>query len=95
MNYKIESLPNQSLQSPHADEFYVIRLYSQDDLWNNEDLLGSDEIVLNQGKNKLITKHKILLKKSSKEYLKMLEHYKNNLEKKMKNGIINLIKYPL
>jgi len=26
-NYKIDTLANQSLQSPHAHEFYMIRLY--------------------------------------------------------------------
>ena len=68
MNYKIESLPNQSLQSPHADEFYVIRLYSQDDLWNNEDLLSGliKDSFKSRQKNKLIQNAKILLKKSSK-----------------------------
>ena len=40
MNYKIDSLPNQALQSPHAHEFYVVRLYSQDDFENNKDILA-------------------------------------------------------
>ena len=73
MNYKIESLPNQSLQSPHADEFYVIRLYSQDDLWNNEDLLSGliKDSFKSRQKNKLITKRKNFTKKElKKEYLK-------------------------
>ena len=72
MNYKIDSLPNQSLQSPHAHEFYVIRLYSQDDLWNNKELLENlikDSLKARQ-KNKLITKRKNLSKKQLKsEYL--------------------------
>ena len=75
MNYKIDSLPNQALQSPHAHEFYVVRLYSQDDLWNNKELLESlikDSLKARQ-KNKLITKRKNLSKKQLKlEYLKDL-----------------------
>ena len=75
MNYKIDSLPNQALQSPHAHEFYVIRLYSQDDLWNNKELLENlikDSLKARQ-KNKLITKRKNLSKKQLKlEYLKDL-----------------------
>tara|TARA_B110000438_G_scaffold302675_1_gene361130 strand:- start:1182 stop:3047 length:1866 start_codon:yes stop_codon:yes gene_type:complete len=73
MNYKIESLPDQSLQSPHADEFYVIRLYSQDNLWNNEDLLKNliKDSFKSRQKNKLITKRKNFTKKElKKEYLK-------------------------
>lgn len=73
MNYKIESLPDQSLQSPHADEFYVIRLYSQDDLWNNEDLLSGliKDSFKSRQKNKLITKRKNFTKQElKKEYLK-------------------------
>ena len=75
MNYKIDSLPNQALQSPHAHEFYVVRLYSQDDLWNNKELLENmiqDSLKARQ-KNKLITKRKNLSKKQLKlEYLKDL-----------------------
>ena len=75
MNYKIDSLPNQALQSPHAHEFYVVRLYSQDDLWNNKKLLENliqDSLKARQ-KNKLITKRKNLSKKQLKlEYLKDL-----------------------
>ena len=59
-------------QSPHAHEFYVVRLYSQDDLWNNKELLESlikDSLKARQ-KNKLITKRKNLSKKQLKlEYL--------------------------
>ena len=72
MNYNIDSLPNQALQSPHAHEFYVVRLYSQDDLWNNKELLENlikDSLKARQ-KNKLITKRKNLSKKQLKsEYL--------------------------
>ena len=75
MNYSIDSLPNQALQSPHAHEFYVVRLYSQDDLWNNKELLENliqDSLKARQ-KNKLITKRKNLSKKQLKlEYLKDL-----------------------
>ena len=76
MNYNIDSLPNQALQSPHAHEFYVIRLYSQDDLWNNKEFLENliqDSLKARQ-KNKLITKRKNLSKKQLKqEYLKDLD----------------------
>ena len=75
MNYKIDSLPNQALQSPHTHEFYVIRLYSQDDLWNNKELLENlikDSLKARQ-KNKLITKRKIFRKQLKLEYLKDLQ----------------------
>ena len=75
MNYKIDSLPNQSLQSPHAHEFYVVRLYSQDDLENNKDILEEriKSSLKARQKNKLITKRKNLSRKQKKlEYLKDL-----------------------
>jgi len=75
MNYKIDTLPNQSLQSPHAHEFYMIRLYSQDDLGENKQLLESlvmDSLKARQ-KNKLIMKRKNLSKKQLKiEFLRDL-----------------------
>lgn len=76
MNYNIDSLPNQALQSPHTHEFYVIRLYSQDDLNNNKDILAEciKESLKARQKNKLITKRKNLSKKQLKlEYLKDLQ----------------------
>ena len=76
MNYKIDSLPNQALQSPHAHEFYVIRLYSQDDFENNKDILAEriKESLKARQKNKLITKRKNLSKKQLKEeYLNDLQ----------------------
>ena len=75
MNYSIDSLPEQSLQSPHAHEFYVVRLYSQDDFKNNKDILEQrlKESLQARQKNKLITKRKNLSKKQLKsEYLKDL-----------------------
>ena len=68
MNYKIDTLANQSLQSPHAHEFYMIRLYSQDDLDNFRQYqsLIMDSLKARQ-KNKLITKRKNLSKKQLKE----------------------------
>ena len=64
MNYKIDSLPNQALQSPHAHEFYVVRLYSQEDFENNKDILLErvKESLKARQKNKLITKRRIFLK---------------------------------
>ncbi len=72
MNYSIDSLPNQALQSPHAHEFYVVRLYSKDDFENNKDILAErvKESLKARQKNKLITKRKNLSKKQLKsEYL--------------------------
>jgi len=68
MDYKIDTLANQSLQSPHAHEFYMIRLYSQDDLDNFRQYqsLIMDSLKARQ-KNKLITKRKNLSKKQLKE----------------------------
>ena len=75
LHYKIDTLPNQSLQSPHAHEFYMIRLYSQDDLGENKQLLESfimDSLKARQ-KNKLIMKRKNLSKKQLKiEFLRDL-----------------------
>ena len=76
MNYNIDSLPNQALQSPHAHEFYVVRLYSLDDLVNNKAILEEriKESLKARQKNKLITKRKNLSKKQLKqEYLKDLD----------------------
>ena len=76
MNYNIDSLPNQALQSPHAHEFYVVRLYSQDDFENNKDILAErvKESLKARQKNKLITKRKNLSKKQLKqEYLNDLQ----------------------
>ena len=76
MNYKIDSLPNQALQSPHAHEFYVVRLYSQEDFENNKDILLErvKESLKARQKNKLITKRKNLSKKQLKEeYLNDLQ----------------------
>ena len=53
----------------------MVRLYSQDDLWNNKELLESliKESLKARQKNKLITKRKNLSKKQLKlEYLKDL-----------------------
>ena len=75
MNYSIDSLPEQSLQSPHAHEFYVVRLYSHDDFENNKNILAEriNESLKARQKNKLITKRKNLSKKQLKsEYLKDL-----------------------
>jgi uncharacterized tellurite resistance protein B-like protein len=75
MNYSIDSLPEQSLQSPHAHEFYVVRLYSQDDFKNNKDILEQrlKESLKARQKNKLITKRKNLSRKQLKEeYLRDL-----------------------
>ena len=74
MNYKIETLPNQSLQSPHAHEFYMVRLYSHDDLDNFRQYqsLIIDSLKARE-KNKLIMKRKNLSKKQLKlEFLKDL-----------------------
>jgi len=76
MNYNIDSLPNQALQSPHAHEFYVVRLYSNDDFEKNKDILAEriKESLKARQKNKLITKRKNLSKKQLKlEYLKDLQ----------------------
>ena len=75
MNYKIDSLPNQVLQSPHAHEFYVIRFYEADDFFSNQSILEQrlKESLKARQKNKLITKRKNLSKKQLKsEYLKDL-----------------------
>jgi len=74
MNYIIDTLPNQSLQSPHAHEFYMIRLYSHDDLDNFRQYqsLIIDSLKARQ-KNKLIMKRKNLSKKQLKiEFLRDL-----------------------
>ena len=58
-----------------AHEFYVVRLYSQDDFKNNKDILEQrlKESLQARQKNKLITKRKNLSKKQLKsEYLKDL-----------------------
>lgn len=77
MNYKIDSLPNQSLQSPHAHEFYVIRFYTSDNFFDNQVILEQrlKESLKARQKSKLITKRKNLSKKQLKE------EYLNDLQK--------------